>query len=100
MKAVAYWKKGVPISDPQSLEDIELPEPGKPTGQDLLVRVQAVAVNPRDLKSRMSMEPSGGKPVVLGYDASGVVEAIGDQVELFQPGDEVFYAGVLDSSRS
>lgn len=96
MKAVGYWKKGVVISDPHSLEDIELPEPEMPTGRDLLVRVRAVAVNPRDIKSRMSIEPSGGKPVVLGYDASGVVEAVGERVELFRPGDEVFYAGVLD----
>lgn len=96
MKAVGFWTKGLAISEPKSLEDLELPEPGKPTGRDLLVRVHAVAVNPRDFKSRMSIEPSGGRPVVLGYDASGVVEAVGPQVEFFQPGDEVFYAGVLD----
>lgn len=100
MKAVGYWKKGLPISDPHSLEDIELPEPEKPTGRDLLVRVHAVAVNPRDIKSRMSIEPSGGKPVVLGYDASGVVEEVGEQVEFFRPGDEVFFAGVLDRQGS
>jgi zinc-binding alcohol dehydrogenase family protein len=96
MKAIGYWKKGLALSDPHSLEDIELLPPEKPTGRDLLVRVRAVAVNPRDIKSRMSIEPSGGKPVVLGYDASGVVEAVGEQAELFRPGDEVFYAGVLD----
>lgn len=60
------------------------------------MRVHAVAVNPRDIKSRLSIEPSGGKPVVLGYDTSGVVEGVGDRVELFRPGDEVYYAGVLD----
>jgi zinc-binding alcohol dehydrogenase family protein len=96
MKAVGYWKKGLPISDPQALLDLELPEPEKPTGRDLLVRVHAVAVNPRDIKSRMSIEPEDGQPVVLGYDASGVVEVVGDRVELFRPGDEVFCAGVLD----
>ena len=96
MKAVGYWKNGLAITDPHSLQDMELPEPAKPTGRDLLVRVHAVAVNPRDVKSRMSIEPLGEHPVVLGYDASGVVEGIGDQVELFRPGDEVFYAGVLD----
>ncbi len=60
------------------------------------MRVHAVAVNPRDIKSRLSIEPSGGNPVVLGYDTSGVVEGVGDRVELFRPGDEVYYAGVLD----
>ena len=38
--------------------------------------------------------------MVLGYDASGVVEEVGDQVEFFRPGDEVFYAGVLDRQGS
>ena len=96
MKAVGYWKKGLAISEPKSLEDIELPDPVMPEGRDLLIRVKAVAVNPRDIKSRLSVEPSDGKPVVLGYDASGVVEAIGSEVRFFQPGDEVFYAGVLN----
>jgi zinc-binding alcohol dehydrogenase family protein len=100
MKAVGYWQKGLTISDPQALLDLELAEPEMPTGRDLLVRVHAVAVNPRDIKSRMSIEPSGGKPMVLGYDASGVVEAVGDRVELFRPGDEVYYAGVLDRQGS
>ncbi|MFZ1426660.1 MAG: zinc-binding alcohol dehydrogenase family protein [Geminicoccaceae bacterium] len=96
MKAVGYWKEGLAIDDPRSLEDLELAEPEAPTGRDLLVRVQAVAVNPRDVKSRKSMAPTGGRPMVLGYDASGVVEAVGPQAELFRPGDAVFYAGVLD----
>ncbi len=67
-----------------------------PKGRDLLIRVRAVAVNPRDLKSRRNISPSAGNPVVMGYDASGVVEATGPEVTLFRPGDHVFYAGVLD----
>jgi zinc-binding alcohol dehydrogenase family protein len=100
MKAVGYWTKGLVISDPKSLEDMTLPDPGEPSGRDLLVRVHAVAVNPRDVKSRMNFEPTGGKPVVLGYDASGVVEAVGPEVRLFRPGDKVYYAGVLDRQGS
>ena len=100
MKAVGFWKKGLSISDPRSLEDIEIPDPKKPIGRDLLVKVNAVAVNPRDIKSRMGIESSDGTPVILGYDASGVVEAVGPEAELFRPGDEVFYAGVLDRSGS
>src|SRR5689334_20238557 len=96
MKAVGYRQHALPISDPRALEDLALPDPEAPAGRDLLVRVHAVSVNPRDLKSRMSLAASAGKPVVLGYDASGVVEAAGPDVQLFRPGDAVFYAGVLD----
>ena len=96
MKAVGYWTKGLPISDPNSLVDLELPEPAAPTGRDLLVRVQAVSVNPRDVKSREAMQPAEGQPGVLGYDASGVVEAVGPDARFFRPGDAVFYAGVLN----
>jgi NADPH:quinone reductase len=96
MKAVGYRQHGLPISDFRALEDLELPEPARPPGRDLLVRVQAVSVNPRDVKSRTSLAASADKPVVLGYDASGVVEAVGPDVQLFHPGEAVFYAGVLD----
>ncbi|MFM2149157.1 MAG: hypothetical protein RLZZ187_1463 [Pseudomonadota bacterium] len=96
MKAVCYRQHGLPISDPRALEDLDLPDPGPPAGRDLLVRVHAVSVNPRDVKSRMAFAVKGGMPVVLGYDASGVVEAVGPEAELFRPGDAVFYAGVLD----
>lgn len=96
MKAVGFWTKGLPSSDERSLEDLQLADPAHPQGRDLLVRVHAVSVNPRDVKSRMSMAPSNGAPVVLGYDASGVVEAVGSEASLFKPGDEVYYAGVLN----
>ncbi|WP_293865631.1 zinc-binding alcohol dehydrogenase family protein [uncultured Alsobacter sp.] len=100
MKAVGYRQHGLPVSDPRSLEDLELPDPGRPAGSDLLVRVHAVSVNPRDVKSRMAFPASPQAPVVLGYDASGVVEAVGPDARLFRPGDEVFYAGVLDRQGS
>ncbi len=77
MRAVGYTERGLPIADPRSLQDLELPAPPAPEGRDLLVRVQAVSVNPRDMKSRMTLEASADKPVVLGYDASGVVEGVG-----------------------
>src|SRR5690606_6786071 len=54
-----------------------------------------VSVNPRDVKSRMTQAGSAEAPVVLGYDASGVVDSVGEAVSLFKPGDEVFYAGVI-----
>jgi zinc-binding alcohol dehydrogenase family protein len=95
MKAVGYRQHGLPITDPRALEDLVLPDPGPPQGRDLLVRVHAVSVNPRDVKSRMATPASADRPAVLGYDASGVVEAVGPDATLFKPGDAVFYAGVL-----
>ncbi|WDZ82844.1 zinc-binding alcohol dehydrogenase family protein [Micromonospora cathayae] len=90
MRAVGYHRS-LPISDPSSLVDLTLPVP-EPTGHDLLVRVEAVSVNPADAKVRLSGDPDGG-PKVLGYDAAGVVDRVGDQVTLFRPGDQVWYAG-------
>src|ERR1700761_5282676 len=93
MRAVGY-RKPLPISDPASLEDLELPVP-EPGPRDLLVRVEAVSVNPVDVKVRASADP-GGEPRILGYDAAGTVVATGSDVLLFSPGDEVYYAGTID----
>jgi NADPH2:quinone reductase len=91
MKAVALTRY-LPITDPQSLLDVELPKP-RASGHDLLVRVEAVSVNPVDTKLRTPKVQVEAQPKVLGYDAAGVVEAVGDDVTLFKPGDAVFYAG-------
>jgi zinc-binding alcohol dehydrogenase family protein len=93
MRAVAYRKPG-PVSDPASLQDVELPVP-RPGPRDLLVRVEAVSENPVDVKLRAGSDP-GGQPRVLGFDAAGVVTAIGGGVSMFATGDEVFYAGSAD----
>jgi NADPH:quinone reductase len=68
--------------------EIELPKPS-PQGHDLLVKVAAVSVNPVDYKQRKQATSSR----ILGWDAAGTVEAIGNQVSLFRPGDSVYYAG-------
>ncbi|HEX6834641.1 MAG TPA: zinc-binding alcohol dehydrogenase family protein [Rudaea sp.] len=91
MKAVGA-SRPLPIDDPQSLVDFELPKPA-PGARDLLVRVEAVSVNPVDTKVRSKVAADAAQPHILGYDAAGVVEAIGEAVTLFKPGDEVFYAG-------
>ncbi|WP_407354321.1 zinc-binding alcohol dehydrogenase family protein [Luteimonas sp. R10] len=91
MKAVALTRY-LPIDDPQSLVDVELPRP-EAAGHDLLVRVEAVSVNPVDTKVRAPKPQVEDAPKVLGYDAAGVVEAVGDQVARFKPGDAVYYAG-------
>ncbi|WP_432865487.1 zinc-binding alcohol dehydrogenase family protein [Microbispora rosea] len=93
MPAVAF-RRSLPIDDPESLLDVELPVP-QPGPRDLLVRVEAVAVNPVDYKVRRNSDP-GGEPKVLGWDAAGTVVAVGDEVELFEAGDEVYYAGALN----
>lgn len=90
MKAIAYARHGLPSSHPEALFDLELPVP-TPGPRDLLVRVEAVSVNPVDTKVRANSPVEA--PRVLGWDAAGVVEAVGADVTLFRPGDEVFYAG-------
>jgi zinc-binding alcohol dehydrogenase family protein len=93
MKAVGYKTPG-PIERADSLEDFTLETPVA-EGRDLLVRVKAVSVNPVDTKVRKSRAPEGSEWGVLGYDASGVVESCGPDVQGFKIGDAVFYAGSI-----
>ncbi|HEY1290501.1 MAG TPA: zinc-binding alcohol dehydrogenase family protein [Burkholderiales bacterium] len=72
-----------------TFQDIEQPRPA-PAGRDLLVKVEAISVNPVDTKQRKVDSPA---PRVLGWDAAGSVEAVGPEVTLFKRGDEVYYAG-------
>ena len=93
MKAIGYTHSR-PIDADDALLDIQLPEP-TPGPRDLLVEVRAISVNPVDTKVRQRAEPAAGEYKVLGWDAAGVVRAVGSEVSLFRPGDEVFYAGDL-----
>ncbi|MCS3420758.1 zinc-binding alcohol dehydrogenase family protein [Pseudomonas yamanorum] len=93
MKAIAYYA-ALPINDPKSLQDIELPEPVAGP-RDLLVEVKAISVNPVDTKVRQNVAPENGAAKVLGWDVAGVVKAVGSEVSLFKVGDKVFYAGSL-----
>lgn len=94
MRAVGY-RTSLPISDPLSLEDLELPPP-ELRPRDVLVRVAAVSVNPVDTKVRKNRKPAEGAPQVLGWDAVGVVEAVGAEAKRFAVGDRVYYAGAID----
>jgi zinc-binding alcohol dehydrogenase family protein len=94
MKAIGY-RTCLPATDEQSLIELDLPRPA-PRPRDLLVSIRAVSVNPVDVKLRASARPPTGDARVLGFDAAGVVEAVGAEVSLFHPGDEVFYAGAID----
>jgi len=93
MKAIGYTLS-LPVSDPKSLSDFTAPDPVAGP-RDLLVRVKAVSVNPVDTKVRMRRQGTDEAPAILGWDAAGVVEAVGADVTLFRPGDAVYYAGSL-----
>ncbi|MEL6710136.1 MAG: zinc-binding alcohol dehydrogenase family protein [Pseudomonadota bacterium] len=92
MQAIGYRKNG-PISAPDALVALEVDSP-TPGPRDLLVQVLGVSVNPVDTKVRAGMAPEQGARI-LGYDAAGIVQAIGSDVRHFQVGDAVFYAGDL-----
>lgn len=91
MKAIGY-RVSHPASHPEALIDVDLPMP-QAQGRDLLVRVEAVSVNPVDYKVRLRAAPPAGDVKVLGFDAAGTVHAVGPDCTLFRPGDAVFYAG-------
>ncbi|MGP3690611.1 NADP-dependent oxidoreductase [Streptomyces sp. IBSNAI002] len=77
------------LGGPEVLRIIETPRPDPGFGE-ILVRVSAAGVNPIDAKTRESGAFLGEPPFILGWDVSGVVEAVGPGVRLFAPGDEVY----------
>ena len=91
MQAIGFQQPG----SIDVLVNIEQPAP-TPEGRDLLIEIKAVSVNPVDVKVRQSAKIEPNHLKVLGWDAAGIVTAIGPDVTLFQPGDEVFYAGAID----
>ncbi|MBS5912443.1 zinc-binding alcohol dehydrogenase family protein [Paenibacillus macerans] len=93
MKAVGFYKY-LPINDPESLLDVEIEKP-VPGGKDLLVKVKAISVNPVDVKVRSPKNRTEQTPRVIGWDVAGIVEQVGPETTLFQPGDEVYYAGSI-----
>jgi zinc-binding alcohol dehydrogenase family protein len=94
MKAIGYRVSKPSLADDSLVDfDIEVLEPGP---YDLQVGVRAVSVNPVDVKQRVNTAPPPGQTRILGFDAAGVVETVGEKVTLFKPGDEVFYAGAIN----
>lgn len=93
MKAVGLYEY-LPATDPECFVNIEVATPD-PSGRDLLVGVKAVSVNPVDTKVRAPKDKVESEPRILGWDAAGIVKAVGDEVSLFKVGDEVFYSGVI-----
>ena len=91
MKAIGLTRY-LPVSDAQCLEDIRcaLPKPGM---YDLLVKVEAISVNPVDTKVRAPKDQIEPTPRILGWDVCGTVVSCGEAVSSFGPGQRVFYAG-------
>lgn len=98
MKAIGF-KKHLKIDDPESLIDFEMKKPTA-KGHDLLVKVNAVSVNPVDIGVRKGGHSVLKTPKAIGWDACGVVEEVGSKVSLFKPGDRIFYAGSFIRSGS
>lgn len=94
MKAIGY-NKSLPATDSNALIDIEIDKPVA-TGHDILVRIEAISVNPVDTKIRHRVSPEDDQYKILGWDATGVVESTGEDVTLFSVGDKVWYAGAID----
>lgn len=99
MKAIGA-RQYLPVTDPGCLLEFEADLP-QPEPHDLRVKVAAVALNPVDTKIRKSLGADVlDTPRILGYDAAGIVDAVGSEVSGFSAGDEVFYAGDVTRSGS
>lgn len=100
MKAIGF-KQSLAINEKDSFIKFETEKP-KPTGYDLLVKIAAISVNPVDFKIRQNAAKDTilETPKIIGWDAVGTVEAIGEKVSNFKKGDEVFYAGDITRSGS
>ena len=97
MKALGYTQAHT--LDVFSLQLMEVPDL-VPTGRDLLVEVKAIGLNPIDYKIRSRRSGTDGRPVILGWDAAGIVQACGNKATHFKVGDEVFYSGDLNRAGS
>jgi len=82
----------LPIEDEQSLIDLNIEQP-RASGRDLLVAVKAISINPVDTKVRAPKDQVETQPRILGWDAAGEVTAVGEDVEHYNVGDRVYYAG-------
>ena len=100
MKAIGF-KTSLPIENQESFIEFETSKP-IPGERDLLVKIDAISVNPVDFKIRQS----GAKntvletPKIIGWDAAGIIQAVGEKVTLFEVGDLVYYAGDITKQGS
>ena len=94
MKAVGY-RKSLPDRRRGCADRFRDRQSRNPKGRDIRVAVKAISANPVDYKVRKRAAPPEGETKILGYDAAGIVDAVGPDVTLFKAGDEVFYAGSI-----
>lgn len=100
MKAIGF-KTSLPIAEKESFIEFETIKP-IPGARELLVKISAVSVNPVDFKVRQDSAKDTilETPKIIGWDAVGIVEAVGSEVRLFDIGDSVFYAGDITKQGS
>ena len=100
MKAIGF-KTSLPIREADSFVEFETEKP-VPAGRQLLVKISAISVNPVDFKVRQNSAKDKvlDTPKVIGFDAVGIVEAVGEAVSLFKAGDPVYYAGDINKPGS
>ena len=100
MKAIGF-KTSLAIAEKDSFIEFETSKP-VPAAHDLLVKIDAISVNPVDFKVRQSSAKDTvlENPKIIGWDAVGIVEAVGENVTLFKKGDEVYYAGDITKQGS
>ncbi|MFT3749224.1 MAG: zinc-binding alcohol dehydrogenase family protein [Agriterribacter sp.] len=100
MKAVGF-KTSLSVNNADSFIDFETEIPA-PKGRDLLIKIAAISINPVDFKIRRNSAKDKvlDAPKVIGWDACGMVEAVGDDVSLFKKGDKVYYAGDINKPGS
>ena len=91
MKAIAVYE-ALPADNVNCFESVEIETP-VPTGRDILVRIDAISINPVDSKERLGLTDRLEEPLILGWDACGEVISVGEDVENFNAGDMVMYAG-------
>ncbi|PBI94340.1 Zinc-type alcohol dehydrogenase-like protein [Flavobacterium sp. ACN2] len=100
MKAIGF-KTSLPIENPESFIEFEAVKP-IPGPHDLLVKIDAISVNPVDFKIRQNSAKDTvlETPKILGWDAVGIVQSVGQNVTLFEVGDPVYYAGDITKQGS
>lgn len=90
MKALILEKAGSP--DTLKISDQPLPDP---TAHEVRVRVMAIGLNPVDYKLAEGGFPSWKWPHILGLDVAGTIDAVGNDITAWKPGDRVYYHGDL-----
>lgn len=93
MKSIIY-RPVSQLTHSEIFKEIDSPKP-IPGPRDLLVSVEAVSVNPVDTKIRAGAVAVSEEVITLGWDVAGVIEEVGSEVTLFEPGQAIFYAGTF-----